>query len=149
MHLALIILRVEPGDVVICQSMTFSASANPIAYVGATPVFVDSEADTWNMDPDLLEGAIKALLRKGRRIKAIIPVHLYGMPAKMEEIMAMASRYDIPVIEDGAESLGSTYQGKAMGTFGRMGVLSFNGNKLITTSGGGFLFQLLADRHYH
>ncbi|MFP3913162.1 MAG: aminotransferase class I/II-fold pyridoxal phosphate-dependent enzyme [Desulfobacteraceae bacterium] len=146
LHLALIILGVEPGDVVICQSMTFSASANPITYVGATPVFVDSEADTWNMDPDLLEGAIKALLRKGRRIKAIIPVHLYGMPAKMGEIMAIASRYDIPVIEDAAESLGSTYQGKAMGTFGRMGVLSFNGNKIITTSGGGALIGDDPDR---
>ena len=139
LHLALIILGVEPGDVVICQSMTFSASANPIAYVGATPVFVDSEADTWNMDPDLLESAIKALLRKGSRIKAIIPVHLYGMPAKMEEILSVASHYDIPVIEDAAESLGSAYQGKAMGTFGKMGVLSFNGNKIITTSGGGAL----------
>ena len=139
LHLALIILGVEPGDVVICQSMTFSASANPIAYVGATPVFVDSEADTWNMDPDLLESAIKALLQKGRRIKAIIPVHLYGMPAKMEEILSVASHYDIPVIEDAAESLGSAYQGKAMGTFGKMGVLSFNGNKIITTSGGGAL----------
>ncbi|MFP4088586.1 MAG: DegT/DnrJ/EryC1/StrS family aminotransferase [Desulfobacteraceae bacterium] len=109
-------------------------------------VFVDSEADTWNMDPDLLEGAIKALLRKGRRIKAIIPVHLYGMPAKMGEIMAIASRYDIPVIEDAAESLGSTYQGKGMGTFGRMGVLSFNGNKIITTSGGGALIGDDPDR---
>jgi dTDP-4-amino-4,6-dideoxygalactose transaminase len=146
LHLALIILGVEPGDVVICQSMTFSASANPIAYVGATPVFVDSEADTWNMDPDLLEGAIKALLHNGRRIKAIIPVHLYGMPAKMGKIMAMASRYDIPVIEDAAESLGSTYQGKAMGTFGCMGVLSFNGNKIITTSGGGALIGDDPDR---
>jgi len=139
LHLALIILGVQPGDCVICQSMTFSASANPIAYVGATPVFVDSEADTWNMDPDLLEGEAKALIHEGRRIKAIIPVHLYGMPAKMGEIMAIASRYDIPVIEDAAESLGSSYQGKAMGTFGRMGVLSFNGNKIITTSGGGAL----------
>ncbi|MDZ7696544.1 MAG: aminotransferase class I/II-fold pyridoxal phosphate-dependent enzyme [Deltaproteobacteria bacterium] len=139
LHLALIILGVEPGDGVICQSMTFSASANAIAYVGATPVFVDSEADTWNMDPDLLEGAIQDLIHNGRRIKAIIPVHLYGMPAKMREIMAIASQYDIPVIEDAAESLGSTYQGKAMGTFGRMGVLSFNGNKIITTSGGGAL----------
>lgn len=140
LHLALVMLGVKAGDEVICQGFTFAASANPITYLGATPVFVDSELDTWNMDPQLLEQAI--LDRKavtGKYPKAIIPVHLYGMPAKMDEIMAIANRYGIPVLEDAAEALGSTYKGQACGTFGEYGVLSFNGNKMITTSGGGAL----------
>jgi dTDP-4-amino-4,6-dideoxygalactose transaminase len=139
LHLALILSGVQPGDEVICQSFTFSASANPIVYVGATPVFIDSEKDTWNMDPALLETAVKERLAKGKKIGAIIPVHLYGMPAKMEEIMAIAKKYEIPVIEDAAEALGSKLHGKACGSFGNFGVLSFNGNKIITTSGGGAL----------
>ncbi|HEY0608587.1 MAG TPA: aminotransferase class I/II-fold pyridoxal phosphate-dependent enzyme, partial [Chitinophaga sp.] len=139
LHLALILLGVEYGDEVICQSMTFSASANPIVYQGATPVFVDSEPDTWNMDPLLMEEAIKDRLAKGKKPKAIIPVHLYGMPAKMDEILQIAAEYEIPVIEDAAEALGSVYNGKACGTLGRLGILSFNGNKIITTSGGGAL----------
>ena len=138
-HLALIMLNVSTDDFVICQSMTFSASANPIRYQGAIPVFVDSEADTWNMDPNALEDAIKFCLSKNKLPKAIIPVHLYGMPAKMEEILALANKYNIPVIEDAAEALGSTYNGKACGSFGQLGILSFNGNKIITTSGGGAL----------
>jgi dTDP-4-amino-4,6-dideoxygalactose transaminase len=138
-HLALIMLNVSTDDFVICQSMTFSASANPIRYQGAIPVFVDSEADTWNMDPNALEDAIKFCLSKNKLPKAIIPVHLYGMPAKMEEILAIANKYQIPIIEDAAEALGSTYNGKACGSFGQLGVLSFNGNKIITTSGGGAL----------
>ncbi len=140
LHLALVMLGVKAGYEVICQSFTFAASANPITYLGATPVFIDSECDTWNMDPQLLEQAI--LDRKnitGKYPKAIIPVHLYGMPAKMDEIMAIANRYNIPVLEDAAEALGSTYKGQACGTFGEYGVLSFNGNKMITTSGGGAL----------
>lgn len=141
LHLALILLGVGPGDEVICQSFTFSASANPIVYQGATPVFVDSEADTWNMDPELLRVAIIDRLAKGKKVKAIIPVHLYGMPAKMDEIMVVAAEYNIPVIEDAAEALGSTYNGQACGTFGELGVLSFNGNKIITTSGGGALIS--------
>lgn len=139
LHLALILLDVKNGDEVICQSMTFSASANPIAYQGATPVFVDSEKETWNMDPVLLEEAIKDRIAKGKKPKAIIPVHLYGMPAKMTEILAIAAKYEIPVVEDAAEALGSLYQGKACGTLGEIGILSFNGNKIITTSGGGAL----------
>lgn len=139
LHLALIECGVEYGDEVICQSMTFSASANPIAYCGATPVFIDSEKETWNMCPMALEEAIQNRISKGKKPKAIIVVHLYGMPAKMEEITAIAEKYEIPVIEDAAEALGSTYKGKACGTFGRFGVLSFNGNKIITTSGGGAL----------
>ncbi len=139
-HLALIQLGVEPGDEVICQSFTFAASANPIAYLGATPVFVDSEADTWNMCPDALRKAIVDRIEKtGKTPKAIIPVHLYGMPAKMEEIMAIAKEYNIPVLEDAAEALGATYKGQACGTFGEFACLSFNGNKMITTSGGGAL----------
>lgn len=140
-HLALIILGVGKDDIVLCQSFTFSASANPIVYQGATPVFIDSERDTWNMDPQLTEEAIKYYISKGKKPKAIIPVHLYGMPAKMEAIMHLASRYEIPVIEDAAEALGSRYQGKACGSFGDMGVLSFNGNKIITTSSGGALIS--------
>ena len=141
-HLALIELGVGPGDTVICQSFTFSASANPIAYQGAIPVFVDSEAESWNMYPQALEDAIKQLIAQGKRPKAIIPVHLYGMPAKMDEILSIATHYEIPVIEDAAEALGSRYKDKACGTLGDFGVLSFNGNKIITTSGGG---ALLAD----
>lgn len=140
LHLALVMLGVKVGDEVICQSFTFAASANPITYLGATPVFVDSELDTWNMDPELLEKAIIDRKEKtGKYPKAIIPVHLYGMPAKMDEIMAIANRYCIPVLEDAAEALGSTYKGQACGTFGNYGILSFNGNKMITTSGGGAL----------
>ncbi len=138
-HLALILAGVQQGDEVICQSMTFSASANPIAYLSAIPVFVDSEADTWNMSPQWLEAAIKDRIAKGKTPKAIIPVHLYGMPAKMQEIMAIAAQYNIPVIEDAAEALGSHIDGKMCGTYGAMSILSFNGNKIITTSGGGAL----------
>lgn len=139
LHLALIMLGVGPGDEVICQSMTFSASANPIAYLGATPVFVDSEKDTWNMSPLFLENAIKDRIAQGKKPKAILPVHLYGMPAKMDEIIALAAKYEIPVLEDAAEALGSHIDGKYCGTFGTMACLSFNGNKIITTSGGGAL----------
>ena len=140
LHLGLILLGVQPGDEVICQSFTFAASANPIAYLEAIPVFVDSERETWNMNPVLLEKAIKDRLEKtGKLPKAIIPVHLYGMPAKMDEVMKVANRYGIPVLEDSAEALGSEYKGKKCGTFGEYGVLSFNGNKMITTSGGGAL----------
>ena len=140
LHLGLILLGVGEGDEVICQSFTFSASANPIAYQGATPVFVDSEEDTWNMDPVLLEGAIKDRLEKtGRLPKVIIPVHLYGMPGKLDEILEVAGRYSIPVLEDSAEALGSEYKGRKCGTFGEYAALSFNGNKIITTSGGGAL----------
>ena len=139
LHLALIILGIKQGDEVLCQSLTFSASANPIVYVGATPVFIDSEPYTWNMCPDSLEMAIKDRLAKGKSPKAIIVVHLYGMPAKMNEILEVAQKYNIPVIEDAAEALGSAYQGRKCGTFGLMSILSFNGNKIITTSGGGAL----------
>lgn len=139
LHLALIQLGVQYGDEVICQSLTFSASANPIKYQGATPVFVDSEQDTWNMDPNALREAIRDRFSNGKKPKAIIVVHLYGMPAKMDEILAVAKEFQIPVIEDAAEALGSTYKGRAVGTFGDFGILSFNGNKIITTSGGGAL----------
>lgn len=140
LHLALIQLGVKPGDEVICQSFTFAASANPIAYLGAKPVFIDSEPDTWNMDPVLLEAAIKDRYAKtGKYPKAVIPVHLYGMPAKMDEILAVCAKYNIPVVEDAAEALGSEYKGRRCGTFGELGILSFNGNKMITTSGGGAL----------
>ena len=138
-HLALIECGVSHGDEVLCQSMTFSATANPIAYLGATPVFVDSEKDTWNLCPKALEEAIVDRMTKGKKPKAILAVHLYGMPFKVNEIVALAEKYEIPLIEDAAEALGSTYQGKACGTFGRFGILSFNGNKIITTSGGGAL----------
>lgn len=139
-HLALDILGVGKGDEVICQSMTFAASANPIVYLGGSPVFVDSEADTWNMDPALLREAIEArIAATSRKPKAIIVVHLYGMPAKMNEIMAVAQEYGIPVVEDAAEAIGSEYCGRKCGTIGRFGILSFNGNKMITTSGGGAL----------
>ncbi|AZB10296.1 aminotransferase class V-fold PLP-dependent enzyme [Chryseobacterium sp. G0162] len=138
-HLALIELGVGYGDEVICQSMTFSATANPIAYQGATPIFVDSETETWNLCPKALEEAIQDRIAKGKTPKAILAVHLYGMPYKVDEVSAIAEKYNIPVIEDAAEALGSTYKEKAAGTFGRFGVLSFNGNKIITTSGGGAL----------
>ncbi|MGJ1335919.1 MULTISPECIES: DegT/DnrJ/EryC1/StrS family aminotransferase [Sphingobacterium] len=139
LHLALIQCGVVYGDEVICQSMTFSASANPIAYCGALPVFVDSEPETWNICPKALEAAIQDRISKGKTPKAIIAVHLYGMPYKVEEVKAISEKYQIPVIEDAAEALGSTFKGQAAGTFGKFGVLSFNGNKIITTSGGGAL----------
>lgn len=139
-HLALVNLGVGRGDEVICQSLTFSASANPVVYQGATPVFVDSERDSWNMDPNLLEEAIKDRVAKtGKKPKAIIPVYLYGMPARIDDIMEIARRYEIPVIEDSAEAFGSRYRGQLCGTFGEFGIMSFNGNKMITTSGGGAL----------
>ena len=139
-HLGLILSGVQAGDEVICQSFTFAASANPIAYLGAKPVFIDSEMDTWNMDPVLLEEAIQDRLHKtGRLPKAIIVVHLYGIPAKMDEIRKIADTYQIPVVEDAAEALGSTLYGRKCGVFGEFGILSFNGNKIITTSGGGAL----------
>jgi dTDP-4-amino-4,6-dideoxygalactose transaminase len=141
-HLALILSGVKPGEEVICQSFTFSASANPITYLGAKPVFVDSEELTWNMDPDLLEETIRERIKSsGRAPAAIIPVHLYGMPAQMQHIMDIAERHGIPVIEDAAEALGSHIDGKMCGTFGNYGILSFNGNKIITTSGGGALLS--------
>ncbi|MFV0155375.1 aminotransferase class I/II-fold pyridoxal phosphate-dependent enzyme [Empedobacter falsenii] len=138
-HLALIECGVSHGDEVLCQSMTFSATANPIAYQGATPVFIDSEKDTWNLCPIALEEAIIDRIAKGKKPKAILAVHLYGMPYKVDEVSAVAEKYDIPVIEDAAEALGSKFKNKSAGTFGRFGVLSFNGNKIITTSGGGAL----------
>jgi dTDP-4-amino-4,6-dideoxygalactose transaminase len=138
-HLGLILLGVQAGDEVICQSFTFSASANPILYQGATPVFVDSEADTWNICPIALEEAIKDRIANGKKPKAIIGVHLYGMPFKVDEIKKIAQTYQIPLLEDSAEALGSTYKGKKCGSFGEIGVLSFNGNKIITTSSGGAL----------
>ncbi len=138
-HLALIILGVNTGDEVICQSMTFSASANPIIYQQATPVFIDSENETWNMDPQLLEVAIKDRIKLGVKPKAVILVHLYGQPAKLTEIMSICKKYEIPIIEDAAEALGSKYENKMAGTFSDFGILSFNGNKIITTSGGGML----------
>jgi len=141
LHLALILLGVKSGDEVICQSFTFSASANPIRYQGAKPVFIDSEPDTWNMCPTALQQAITDRIKKGKKPKAIILVHLYGMPAKIDEIINIANSYDIPIIEDAAEALGSGYKRKACGVFGDMGILSFNGNKIITTSGGGALIS--------
>ena len=140
-HLALIILGVQENDEVLCSSFTFSASANPIRYLKAIPVFVDSEKDTFNMCPNMLETAIKDRITKGKKPKAIVLVHLYGMPSKMKEILDIASKYEIPVIEDAAEAMGSFYQEKAMGTFGEIGIYSFNGNKIITTSGGGALIS--------
>lgn len=139
LHLALIILGIQRGDEVICQSMTFSASANPIVYQGATPVFVDSENDTWNICPNYLEEAIKDRIKKGKKPKAIIAVHLYGMPYQVDLIRAVANKYEIPIIEDSAEALGSSFDNKKCGTFGDISILSFNGNKIITTSGGGAL----------
>jgi len=142
-HLSLILLGVKPGDYVIGTSFTFSATVNPIAYLGATPVLVDSEPGTWNMDPELLEEAIQIANRKSQiaNIKAIIVAHLYGMPAKMKEIMAVADKYGIPVVEDAAEALGSEYMGRRVGCNSKFGILSFNGNKIITTSGGGALIS--------
>jgi dTDP-4-amino-4,6-dideoxygalactose transaminase len=138
-HLGLILLGVKAGDEVICQTMTFVASVNPILYQGAKPIFVDGEKETWNMSPHYLEEAIKDRIAKGKKPKAIILVHSYGMPAKIDEILAISSNYGIPIVEDAAEALGSTYKGRKCGTFGDFGVLSFNGNKIITTSGGGAL----------
>lgn len=138
-HLALKLLGVQSGDEVLCQSMTFSASANPIAYLGAKPVFVDSESLTWNISPDLLEAAIEDSMKRGKKPKAIVAVHLYGMPYQVDRILEVSKTYDIPVIEDSAEALGSQFKGRPCGTFGTMGILSFNGNKIITTSGGGAL----------
>ena len=139
LHLALIILGVEAGDEVICQSFTFCASANPIIYLGATPIFVDSENETWNMCPDLLEDTILSRIAKGKRPKAIVIVHLFGMPAKMKELTEIATRYQLDIIEDAAEAVGSLYDGKNCGTLGTVGIYSFNGNKIITTGGGGAL----------
>ena len=139
LHLALILLGVGKGDEVICQSMTFSASANPIVYQGATPIFVDSEPETWNICPNHLEEAIKDRIAKGKKLKAIIAVHLYGMPYRAEEIKKISEKYEIPIVEDSAEALGSSYKGQKCGTFGDISILSFNGNKIITTSGGGAL----------
>ncbi len=141
LHLALQLLDIKEGDHVICPSFTFSASANPIMYQHAIPVFIDSEPETWNMDPQLLEEAIKFYIAKNKKPKAIIIVHLYGMPAAMNELMSIADKYEIPVIEDAAESLGSTYQNQQTGSFGKLSILSFNGNKIITTSGGGALLS--------
>ena len=136
-HLGLILMGVTKGDEVICQSKTFSASANPIVYQGATPVFVDSEHETWNICPEQLEIAIEDRINKGKKPKAIIAVHLYGMPYKVKEVHAVANKYDIPILEDSAEAFGSLYNGQKCGTFGDISILSFNGNKIITTSGGG------------
>jgi dTDP-4-amino-4,6-dideoxygalactose transaminase len=140
-HLALILLGIKTGDIVFCQSFTFSASANPIAYQCAISIFIDSEKDTWNMDPALLRKALEETKRNGQLPKAIITVHLYGMPAKMNEILSIANEYGVPVIEDAAEALGSSIENKSSGSFGAFGVLSFNGNKIITTSGGGALLS--------
>ncbi len=145
-HLALLNCGVGPGDEVCVQSFTFCASSHPITYLGATPVFIDSEKDTWNMDPELLEEAIKDRIAKtGKKPKAIVPVALYGMPYKMDKIMEIANKYDIPVVEDAAEGFGSRWNGQVLGTFGKYGVLSFNGNKMITTSGGGALITANED----
>jgi dTDP-4-amino-4,6-dideoxygalactose transaminase len=141
LHLALILSGIERDDEVIVSSFTFSASVNPIVYQAAKPVFIDSEPNTWNMDPQLLEEAVKDRIKSGKTPKAIIVVHLYGMPAKMDDIISIAEKYDIPLIEDAAESLGSKYKGQSTGTFGKFGILSFNGNKIITTSGGGALIS--------
>ncbi len=138
-HLALKMLNVSHGDEVICQSFTFSASANPIMYLGATPIFVDSERDTWNISPELLKEAIEDRMAKGKKPKAIVGVHLYGMPYKIDEVKAVADEYGIPIVEDSAEALGSKYKGVQCSSFGDIGILSFNGNKIITTSGGGAL----------
>ena len=139
LHLALILLGVGKGDEVLCQTMTFSASANPIVYQGATPVFIDSESDTWNLCPIRLEETIKDRIVRGKKPKAIITVHLYGMPYKVDEIKVISQKYEIPIVEDSAEALGSNFKGKKCGTFGDISILSFNGNKIITTSGGGAL----------
>ncbi len=140
-HLALILLNIKAGDYVLCQSLTFSATANPIVYQGATPVFIDSELDTWNICPEALITAILAYKKQGKKPKALILVHLYGMPAKMNEIIAICQQHQIPIIEDAAEALGSKYNNILVGSFGALGILSFNGNKIITTSGGGALLS--------
>lgn len=139
LHLALVLLGVSRGDEVICQSFTFCASANPIVYLGAKPIFVDSELETWNMSPELLEDTILSRISFGKKPKAIIVVHLFGMPAKMKEIMEISEKYDIPILEDAAEAVGSKFNGQYCGTFGKLGVFSFNGNKIITSGGGGTL----------
>jgi dTDP-4-amino-4,6-dideoxygalactose transaminase len=144
-HLGLVLLGVQAGDEVICQSMTFSASANPILYLGATPIFIDSEEQTWNLCPVALEQAIQDRISKGKKPKAIIAVHLYGVPYQIEAVRAVADNYQIPILEDSAEALGSTYKGQKCGTFGDIGVLSFNGNKIITTSGGGAIVTKTAE----
>ncbi|MBC6697711.1 DegT/DnrJ/EryC1/StrS family aminotransferase [Hymenobacter puniceus] len=138
-HLGLKLLGVGPGDTVLCPSFTFVATANPITYLGATPVFIDSETTTWNLCPQRLRGAIEAGIQQGRRPKALIVVHLYGMPCQLREIMAVAAEFEVPVLEDAAEALGARYDGQPLGTFGAVGVFSFNGNKILTTSGGGAL----------
>jgi aminotransferase in exopolysaccharide biosynthesis len=145
LHLALVLLGVSRGDEVICQSFTFCASANPIVYLGGTPIFVDSEEGTWNISPELLEKAILSRLALGKKVKAIVVVHLFGMPAKMNEIMKISEKYDIPVVEDAAEALGSTYSDRSCGTLGTIGFFSFNGNKIITTGGGGALISTDTD----
>jgi len=139
LHLALKLLNVGSGDIVICPTFTFVASANPVVYLGATPVFVDSEEDTWNICPDALEEAIRFYIQKGTKPKAIIGIHCYGMPIRLEEILFLCQKYEIPLIEDAAEALGSAYKGQKLGSFGKMNIISFNGNKIITTSGGGAL----------
>lgn len=152
LHLAMILMGIKDGDEVICQSFTFCASANPIVYLGAKPVFVDSEPVTWNICPELLEDAILSRIAHGKLPKAIVVVHLFGMPAKMNEILEIANKYQIPVLEDAAEAVGSTYAGKSCGTFGKIGVYSFNGNKIITSGGGGALISndtLLINRARH
>lgn len=141
LHLAMVLLGIGSGDEVICQSFTFCASANPIVYLGAKPIFVDSESDTWNMCPELLEDAILSRINEGKKPKAIVVVHLFGMPAKMNEILGVAKKYEIPILEDAAEAVGSKYQGKHCGSIGKIGVFSFNGNKIITTGGGGALIS--------
>lgn len=141
LHLALLLLEIKQGDEVFCQTLTFSASANPIAYVGAKPVFIDSEPDTWNMCPKVLREGLEMKLKAGQLPKAVIVVHLYGMPAKMDEISAICAEYKVPLLEDAAEALGSSFKGQQCGTFGEMSILSFNGNKIITTSGGGALIS--------
>lgn len=148
-HLGLVLLGVKAGDEVLCQSMTFSASANPICYLGATPIFIDSESSTWNLCPDALETAILDRIKKGKKPKAIIAVHLYGMPFQVDAIVALSHKYEIPILEDSAEALGSTYKNQKCGTFGDIAILSFNGNKIITTSGGGAIVtksQVLKDK---
>ena len=145
-HLGLILLGVQAGDEVLCQSMTFSASSNPIVYQGATPVFIDSEEQTWNLCPVALEQAIQDRISKGKKPKAIIAVHLYGVPYQIEAVRAVADNYQIPILEDSAEALGSAYKGQKCGTFGDIGVLSFNGNKIITTSGGGAIVTKTAEQ---
>ena len=141
LHLALRILDVGPGDIVICPTFTFAASANPIVYLGATPVFVDCEMVTWNICPDALENAVNHYIKKGKKPKAIIGVHIYGMPVQLDEILWICQKYEIPFVEDAAEALGSMYKGRKLGSFGTMSFLSFNGNKIITTSGGGALLS--------